>query len=430
MNILIGISGGIAAYKMADLIRLFVKDGHDVKTVLTENAKKFVTQVTLETLSKNSSHCDMFSNVKDVEHISLAKWADVMIIAPATANTMAKVCYGVCDDLLSTVVTALDKPCYIFPSMNTKMYTHPSVQENIGKLRDWGYMVYEPAEGELACGDTGKGRLPDVNLIYEIVIGETERAQIDSPLFDKRVTVTAGSTRVYIDPVRYLVNSSSGRTGVELVRQAWLRGAKVDLICNKDVIERFPWVSYYAELITIAETTEDVLKAAEDVFNKTDIYISAAALCDFANNPLKNKIKKTGKDINITLKPSVDVFSALSKKKKHQLMIGFALETDDLEDNASIKLREKGMDMVIANNVEVIGAQNSKVAIIDTKGIRKYVKEEDKRSVSSQILDEVEKLVIESFQKNILDKKDVNINLSSNKDLNTNVANSQKGNTH
>lgn len=409
MNILIGVSGGIAAYKVADLVRLFVKDGHDVKTILTENAKRFITEVTLETLSKNRSYSDMFSDVKDVKHISLAKWADIMIIAPATANTMAKICHGVCDDLLSTVVTALDKPCYIFPSMNTKMYTHPSVQENIAKLREWGYIVYEPAEGALACGDSGKGRLPDVSLIYEIVVGETERAQIDSPLFDKKVTITAGSTRAYIDPVRYIVNSSSGRTGVELVRQAWLRGAKVDLICNSEVVEKFPWVTYYTDLITIVETTEDVFKSARAVFDETDIYISSAALCDFANNPLKNKIKKTGKNTSIDLKPAVDVFSELSKNKRNQVMVGFALETDDLEDNAGIKLREKGMDMVIANTVEAIGSKNSKVVIMDVKGIRKYVKEDDKRSVSSQILDEVEKLLVEGLQKLVLDKKEKSI---------------------
>jgi phosphopantothenoylcysteine decarboxylase / phosphopantothenate---cysteine ligase len=419
MNILLGVSGGIAAYKSADLVRLFVKDGHDVKVILTENAKKFVSHITLETLSKNGSYSDMFSDVKDVKHISLAKWADLMIIAPATASTIAKISCGLCDDLLSAVVTALDKPCYIFPSMNTKMYTHPSVQENIAKLRDWGYVVYEPAEGELACGDSGKGRLPEVDLVYEIVMGETERSQIDSPLFDKKLTITAGSTRAYIDPVRYIVNSSSGRTGVELVRHAWLRGAKVNLICNKDVVEKFPWVTYYAELITIAETTEDVLKAAQDVFNQTDVYISSAALCDFANNPLKKKIKKTAKETNITLKPAVDVFYELSKNKKNQLMIGFALETDDLEDNASIKLREKGMDMVVANTVDVIGAENSKVAIIDTKGIRKYIKEDEKRNVCSQILDEVEKIVVESFDKNtskkdLSKKEDILINTARN----------------
>ncbi len=396
MNILIGVSGGIAAYKVADLVRLFVKDGHEVKTILTENGKQFITPVTLETLSHNRCYTEMFSNVKDVEHVSLAQWADLMVIAPATANTMAKICNGACDDLLSTVILALDKPCYIFPSMNVNMYTHPSVQENVSKLRQWGYVVYEPAEGELACGTSGKGRLPDTKLIYEIVIGETERAEIESQFLDKKMIITAGSTKSYIDPVRYIVNSSSGTMGVELVRQAWLRGAQVTLVCNNEVVERFPWVTYYAELIILVDTTEDVLKNVSEIFDDTDIYVSAAALCDFGNNPAPKKIKKSQKDLTIHLKPSVDVFSELSKRKGKQFMVGFALETDDMEDNATTKLREKGMDMVVANTVEAIGSDSSRVAILDKRGIRKYVQETSKRLVASQILNEMEKIMTEN----------------------------------
>lgn len=395
MNILVGVSGGIAAYKVAELVRLFVKDGHEVKTILTENAKQFITPVTLETLSRNRCYSDLFSNVKDVEHVSLAQWADAMVIAPATANTISKICHGACDDLLSNIILALDKPCFIFPSMNTNMYTHPSVQENISKLRQWGYLVYEPSEGELACGTSGKGRLPDAKLIYEVVIGETERAEIESPLIDKNVIITAGSTRAYIDPVRYIVNSSSGNMGVELVRHAWLRGAKVTLVCNEEVVERFPWVRYYAELIILVETTKDVLNNVKGIFEDTDIYISAAALCDFDNNPSTKKIKKTNSEFNIKLKPSVDVFSELSKHKTKQFMVGFALETDDMEDNAINKLREKGMDMVVANTVEAIGAKSSRVAIMDKKGIRKYVQESEKRIVAAQILNEVENIIVE-----------------------------------
>ena len=393
MKILIGISGGIAAYKICDLVRSFVTDGHEVKTILTDNAKQFVTTTTLETLTKSKCYSDLFSNVKDIEHVSLAKWADVMVVAPATANTIAKISSGVCDDLMTTVIMALDKPCYIFPSMNTNMYTHPSVQENIAKLRDWGYIVYDPEEGELACGDTGKGRLPDVELIHEIVIGETERAKINSPLNNKNIIVTAGSTRAYIDPVRYIVNSSSGMMGAELVRQSWLRGANVTLVCNKEVLERFPWVTYYSELIILVETTEEVLKEVSEAFNETDIYISAAALCDFGNNPEPKKIKKSDKETIIKLKPSVDVFSELSKKKTKQFMVGFALETDAMEENASAKLREKGMDLVIANTVDAIGSKSSRVAIMDRQGIRKYVQEAGKRIIASEILNEVEELM-------------------------------------
>jgi phosphopantothenoylcysteine decarboxylase/phosphopantothenate--cysteine ligase len=397
MNILIGISGGIAAYKMCDLVRLFMKDGHEVKTIVTENAKQFVTTVTLETLTKSKCYSELFTNARDVEHISLAKWADVMVIAPATANTIGKISNGVCDDLLTTVVMALDKPCYIFPSMNTTMYAHPSVQENIGKLRDWGYLVYDPEEGELACGDSGKGRLPDVELIYEIVIGETERAKIDSPMNGKNVIITAGSTKAYIDPVRYIVNSSSGTMGVELVRQTWLRGANVTLVCNKEVVDRFPWVTYYCDLIILVETTQDVLNEVTTIFNETDLYISAAALCDFDNDPEPKKIKKSDTETVIKLKPSVDVFSELSKRKTKQFMVGFALESDSMEENAAAKLRGKGMDLVIANTIDAIGSKSTRVAIMDKHGIIRYVQEAGKRIIASEILKEVEKVM---YQKN------------------------------
>ena len=395
MKVLIGITGGIAAYKTADLVRLFVKDGHEVKTILTENAKYFITPTTLETVSKNKCYTELFTNTRDVEHVSLADWADIMVIAPATANIMGKICSGICDDLLTTVVMALDKPCYIFPSMNTKMYTHPSVQENINKLRAWGYVVYEPAEGELACGDYGKGRLPDIELIYEMVISETERAQIKSPLLNKNVVITAGSTKAYIDPVRYIENDSSGTMGVELVRQAWLRGSNVTLVCNKEVLERFSWVNYSADSVLLVETTDDVLKSVSEVFNKTDIYVSAGALCDFSNEPQSKKIKKSDKDLIINLKPAVDVFSTLSKKKTKQLMVGFALESDDMEDNAIVKLKSKGMDIVVANSVDAIGAQKSRAVVIDKKGIRKYLQDAGKRIIAGEILKEVERAVIE-----------------------------------
>ncbi len=396
MNILIGISGGIAAYKVCDLARLFIKDGHDVKTIVTENAKQFVTTITLETLTKNKCYSELFANTRDVEHVSLAKWADVMVIAPATANTLAKIANGVCDDLLTTVVMALDKPCYIFPSMNTTMYAHPSVQQNISKLRSWGYLVYDPEEGELACGDSGRGRLPDVELIYEIVIGETERNKIDSPMNGKNVIITAGSTKAYIDPVRYIVNSSSGTMGVELVRQTWLRGANVTLVCNKEVVDRFPWVAYYADLIIFVETTRDVLNEVTTIFNDTDLYISAAALCDFDDDPQPKKIKKSDKEITVKLKPAVDVFSELSKHKTKQFMVGFALESDSMEANAAAKLKGKGMDLVVANTVDAIGSKSSMVAIMDVHGIRKYVQEAGKRIIASEILNEVEKVMYEN----------------------------------
>jgi phosphopantothenoylcysteine decarboxylase / phosphopantothenate---cysteine ligase len=346
--------------------------------------------LTLETLSKNTCYTDGFDTQEGILHIDLAKWADFMIIAPATADALAKMANGIADQLLFSTVLALDKPCYIFPSMNSNMYTHPSVQENISKLTSWGYVVHEPAVGDLACGDEGKGRLPDVNIIREVIIGEMEHSNTKSTLAGKKIIVTAGSTRSYIDPVRYIVNNSSGRMGVELVREAWLRGAEVTLVSNEEVLQRFSWVKYYSDQIYNVETTEDVMKAVSSIFSGCDIYISAAALCDFKNNPQPKKIKKEAKGNVLTLEPAVDVFSELSKKKKSQIMIGFALESEELEYKAMAKLNEKGMDMVIANSVEAIGAVSSDVYIMDKKGIRKFIKKTDKREIAKEILDEIE----------------------------------------
>ena len=398
MNILIGISGGISAYKIADLVRLFIKDGHKVKTVLTKNAQKFITPVTLETLSKERAYTDLFSDVKDVKHIELSKWADILVLAPATANTIAKIINGMCDDLLSSIVMAIDKPCYIFPSMNTNMFTHPATQANIEKLRGWGYLVYEPDEGELACGDTGKGRLPDVALIYDIVMGEIERAEIDSILSDKKVIVTAGSTKAYIDPVRYIVNNSSGTMGVQIAREAWLRGANVSLVCNKEVVDNFPTVLYYADDVYIVETTDEAYETINKIYDECEVYISAAAFCDFSSSPQAKKIKKSEISGSIFLKPAVDIFKEISKRKKQQVMVGFALESDDMEDNAKSKLKEKNMDLVIANSIDAIGAKSSSVAIMDNKGIRTYIKDTDKKVIANSILIEIERLFLEKHK--------------------------------
>ena len=397
MKILIGISAGISAYKICDLVRLFKKDDHEVKVVVTENAKKLVSTVTLETLSQNKVYSDVFDTSEGVLHIELARWADLMIVAPASANVLAKMASGLSDQLLLNIILALDKPCYIFPSMNTTMYTHPSVQENIIKLSNWGYVIHEPVEGHLACGESGKGRLPEVNHIYEVVLGEVERSRIDSPLLGKRMIITAGSTKSYIDPVRFIMNSSSGRMGVELVREAWLRGVQTTLICNTDVIDKFNWVRYYTDEIVNIVTTEDVMNEVSHKFKDCDIYISAAALSDFKNNPKTKKIKKNKNGNTLELQPAIDVFSELSNIRENQTMVGFALESDELEWKAMEKLKNKGMDMVVANNVEAIGAKSSDVYIMDQKGIRKFIKNTDKRIVAREILDELENLISEKL---------------------------------
>ncbi|MBN1114559.1 MAG: hypothetical protein JXA66_04405, partial [Oligoflexia bacterium] len=228
-----------------------------------------------------------------------------------------------------------------------------------------------------------------------IVLGEIERSLIESPLAGKKVVVTAGATRAFIDPVRFISNSSSGRMGVEIVKQMWLRGAEVILVCNPEVTERFPESVYYTEAVMYVQSTEDVLNTVLGIFDQSDIYISVAALCDFRDSPLDKKIKRSAEGNSIKLAPAVDVFTEVARNKSKQLMIGFALETDDLELNAKTKLGAKKMDMVVANTIDAIGAESSSVILLDARGIRKYVRESDKSVIAAQIADEIEELVTE-----------------------------------
>jgi phosphopantothenoylcysteine decarboxylase / phosphopantothenate---cysteine ligase len=382
MNVLIGITGGISAYKIYDLIRLFVKNSDSVKVIITENAGRFVDSLVIETLSGNSCMSDMFAERNNIAHIELARWAELFIIAPATANIIGKISNGIADDLLSTsVISMKNVPTLIFPAMNSAMYENDIVQKNICKLRELGFFVSRPESGSLACGETGPGRLPHPEAIYRIAEAYFRKKFSDEPddyLYGRKVMITAGATKAYLDPVRYVSNNASGRTGVELAIEMFLRGAEIYFITSKNVIEKFPVLKIIVNEISEVETTEDVYRKAEKKFDEMDIYISTAALSDFKNSPLENKIKKDKSGFKLDIPAGIDVFKELSKKKDRQLMVGFALETENLIDNAVKKMKEKNMDLIIANKSESINSGVTSATVIDKNGVNEKMDNLDK----------------------------------------------------
>ncbi len=399
MKVLIGITGGISAYKIYDLIRLFTKNGHEVKVIVTENAKHFVEPLVIETLSKNTCMSDMFSRRTDVVHIELARWADIFVLAPATANIIGKISHGIADDLLSTAIISMDKvPCIIFPAMNSVMYASKVVVDNIKRLKSFGYFIVESASGSLACGETGKGRLPDPEAIFTLTRALFNKTTLEESSRNnfyngKNIMITAGATKAFLDPVRYITNSASGRTGVELAVSLYLRGANVYFIADKNVKKRFPELEIITCNFFEAETTEDVYKKALEHFNKIDIYISTAALTDFKNSPKKNKIKKSKGEFNLTIPAGIDVFQELSKARNKQVMVGFALETENLIDNAIEKMKNKKMDIIVANKAASINSEFTSAFIIDSTGCKQEIEECDKGIFAEKLIRKIEDFI-------------------------------------
>lgn len=352
-HILLGVTGSVAAYKAAELIRQFRKADCEVKVILTENGSRFITPLTLETLSNNPVVCDMFSRETpyEVEHISLAKWADVFVVAPASANFIAKYTYGVADDMLTTTVLATKAPVIIAPAMNTAMYEHITVQSNMKILRERGVRFVEPDSGFLACGDVGKGRMEEPAEICSFVLrllngDKTDREKKD--LCGRTVLVTAGATIEDIDPVRYLTNRSTGKMGVAIANAAAKRGAKVTLVagnvklCADSSVRRIDVRSTHDMAIAVGENIAD-----------TDVCICAAAPADFTPKAKADeKIKKNGENgLSLELVPTEDILLGIAKDKGKRLHIGFAAETNDVENNARKKLEAKGLDAIAANDV-------------------------------------------------------------------------------
>jgi phosphopantothenoylcysteine decarboxylase/phosphopantothenate--cysteine ligase, prokaryotic len=385
-TVIVGVTGGIAVYKALDVISKLKKKDFEVHVVMTESATKFVTPLSFQSLSQNIVNLDMFSEPKawEIQHISLAKKADLIAVIPATANIIGKVANGISDDLLSTTIMATKAPVVFAPAMNTNMYTNPIVQDNINKLQNFGYKFISPACGRLACGDEGEGKLADTELISEY---------IQSMMYDKkdlqgkRVLVTAGPTIASIDPVRYITNRSSGKMGYAIAEEARDRGAEVTLICGATNL-----VVPFGVKVVDARTNEEMLKEVLDRFNEQDIVIKAAAVADYKPKQYSDrKIKKAEDEFNLILTKDNDILKKLGTLKKNQILVGFAAESNDLLENAQKKLNNKNLDYIVANDITAtdtgFASDNNKVTIICRGGKTIHLDKMSKRQVASELFD-------------------------------------------
>jgi len=354
-HIIVGLSGGIAAYKTLSLIRLLVKNGAQVKTVTTPNALQFVTKLSLQTLSKNKVYDSVFSELHDfsTEHISIADWADAMIVAPATANIIGKFANGIADDALSTTFLALNKvkPVFVAPAMNNKMYENPAVQQNLQTLIGRGIHMIEPPTGELACGDEGKGRMEEPEAIFERIAGFF----LNSEKFSgKKVLVTAGPTYEAIDPVRFIGNHSSGRMGICIADEFANRGANVVLVCGPSAIKSINPNVHRIDVIS----AKDMFEVCKQHFENADIAVCSAAVADYAPKEIATqKIKKKDDNLVLELAKNPDILGYLGEQKTaQQFLVGFALETENELQNAENKLKSKHLDMLVLNSLNDEGA--------------------------------------------------------------------------
>ena len=386
-NIILGVTSSIAAYKSANVASALVKKGCNVNVLMTENATNFINPLTFEELTKHKCIIDTFDrNVQyNVAHISIAVSADAFIIAPASANVIGKIANGIADDMLTTTVMACKCPVIISPAMNTNMYENPIVQDNLAKLERFGYIIVPPAEGRLACGAIGKGKMPDEQVLLDYL----ERALSDKQDFKgKRVLVTAGPTQESIDPVRYITNHSSGKMGYAVARQAMLRGAEVTLVSGKVNLPPVPFV----KMIYIT-TAEDMYNAVTSEFENTDIVIKAAAVADFRPKRIADdKLKKADGMDSIELEPTKDILKELGKNKKNRFICGFSMETKNMTENSRKKLENKNLDMIVCNNLKVEGAgfqgDTNVVTVIDKTNITE-LGIMSKTEVADKILDRI-----------------------------------------
>ena len=386
-NIVLGVTGGIAAYKACELVRALVKEGASVEVVMTRNAMEFVTPLTLQTLSGNKVATKPFDPVweSEIGHISLADRADLVVIAPATASFVGKMATGIADSLLATLVLATLAPVIVCPAMNVNMYNNVAVQENIRKLRDRGISIVEPSEGFLACGWEGRGRLPET----EDIMSEIEFALTPKDMASERVLVTAGATREHIDPVRFISNPSSGKMGYALAGEARMRGADVVLVSGKSPLPPPRGVT----LVSV-ESADDMYTAVMRHLDWSTLVIKAAAVGDYApESKSAGKIKKTGDELTLKLKRTKDILKEIGEKKKQQIVVGFAAETEDLMANAAVKLREKNADMIVANNVGAPGAgfesDTNEVHLLFASGAMEELPLAPKKEIAKIIFDRI-----------------------------------------
>ena len=393
-EIIVGVTGGIAVYKTVELIRSLTKKGANVHVVMTKNAMEFVTPLTFQTVSGNTVIHEMFElfTGSKIGHITLSDIADLLVIAPATANIIGKIANGIADDFLTTMVMATTVPVFFVPSMNTKMWGSPMVQVNVEKLRSAGYELMEPASGDLACGTEGKGRLPTIEEIVEKI----EDIFTEKDLSDERILITAGPTTEFIDPVRCITNRSSGKMGYAVAKIARRRGAEVTLITGPTAVQLPRTDIPMIPVTTACEMRDAVMNHYKDA----TIIIKTAAVADFkCKDENCQKIKKKG-DSNymvLELEKNPDIIGELGKIKGDRIIVGFAAETEDLIEHAQVKLKKKNLDLIVANNVAKagigFGSDENEVVIIERSGSMKKVPRMSKDEIANTILDSVKKVI-------------------------------------
>ncbi len=392
----IGITGGIAAYKITDLVSKLKKAGYDVIVMMTEGATKFITPLTFKTLSGREVITDLWQDSQEwkVQHIGIAEQIDLLVIAPATANIIAKMAHGIADDLLSTVFLANTSPVIVIPAMNTNMYKSPVVQDNLKKLSSYGYEVMEPGDGVLACGTTGPGRLPDIDVIFDKIMQKLNPKQ---DLSGKRLMVNAGTTCEDIDPVRFIANRGTGKMGFAIAEAAASRGAEVILVSGKSPLQVPANVEFYS-----VWGAQEMCSVMLEKQLECDIIVGAAAVGDFRiAKAAEQKLKKTDNTedkLILELTGNPDILKELGKMKKAgQIMVGFAAETENVLENASKKLKTKNLDFIVANDVTMEGAgfasETNIVTFISNKGDTKSLPKMSKRDVADAILDKVVELL-------------------------------------
>ena len=388
-TVVLGVTGSIAAYKIASLASMLVKLHADVHVIMTKNAVNFINPITFETLTGNKCLVDTFDRNFEfsVEHVSLGKAADVMLIAPASANVIGKLANGIADDMLTTTALACRAPIYVSPAMNTTMFEKPVVQDNLEKLRHYGMKVIEPAKGYLACGDTGAGKMPNPEVLLNYIL-----RQIAYPkdLAGKKILVTAGPTCEAIDPVRYITNHSSGKMGYSLAKAAMLRGAEVTLVSGPTALDAVPFVDMVS-VVSAKDMAREVLKRSDDM----DYLFLAAAVADYTpEHCAKDKIKKNGEGMQLGLTSTRDILKTLGEQKKpHQVLCGFCMETEHLLERAAEKRIRKNADLMVANNLKQEGAgfgtDTNVVTLISEKGQRQ-LPILSKEEVAHEILNEAQ----------------------------------------
>jgi phosphopantothenoylcysteine decarboxylase/phosphopantothenate--cysteine ligase len=393
-NVLVGISASIAAYKSAELVRIFVKLGANVRVVQTPSSKEFVTPLTLSTLSKNPILSTLTKEEdKDVwnNHVEIGLWADIFVIAPASSNTLSKMASGECDNLLLTTYMSAKCPVFFAPAMDLDMYKHPSTITNIEKLISYGNFLIPPGDGELASGLVGKGRMAEPQEIVSFII---DQLYSNLPLSGKKVLLTAGPTYEAIDPVRFIGNHSSGKMGVALANKLASMGAMVDLVIGPSSIQTDHPNINRVDVVSSGQ----MLEACDSVYQKMDIAISSAAVADYKPTSVAStKIKKKDDNLNIHLEPTIDILKYLGDNKKKQILIGFALETDNEEENAKSKIVKKNLDFIVLNSLNDKGAgfkhDTNKISIIDKHNNIQRFKLKSKDEVANDIVNHLIKIL-------------------------------------